>query len=62
MEDLRKLEHLSLVSKVCIELEKYVGLTDSDLTDRAAQRNRAGPTPQRSVNRNYALLNSFIFR
>ena len=33
MEDLRKLEHLSLLSKVCIELENHVGLTDRDLAE-----------------------------
>ena len=33
MEDLRKLEHLSLVFKVCIELENHVGLTDRDIAE-----------------------------
>lgn len=31
MEELPKLEHLSLVSKICTELENHLGLNDKDL-------------------------------
>lgn len=31
MEELEKLEHLSLVSKVCTELDNHLGLNDKDL-------------------------------
>jgi len=31
MEELSKLEHLSLVSKICTELENHLGLNDKDL-------------------------------
>lgn len=31
MEELRKLEHLSLVSKICTELDNHLGLNDKDL-------------------------------
>jgi len=31
MDELRKLEHLSLVSKVCTELDNHLGLNDKDL-------------------------------
>ena len=30
-DELRKLEHLSLVSKVCTELDNHLGLNDKDL-------------------------------
>ena len=33
MDELQKLEHLSLVSKVCIELENHLGLNDKDLAE-----------------------------
>ncbi|KAK2710309.1 ATP-dependent RNA helicase DHX8-like [Artemia franciscana] len=33
MEDLKKLEHLSLVSKICTELENHLGLNDKDLAE-----------------------------
>ncbi|KAK3108191.1 hypothetical protein FSP39_002888 [Pinctada imbricata] len=33
MEELQKLEHLSLVSKVCTELENHLGLNDKDLAE-----------------------------
>ncbi|PIK41418.1 putative ATP-dependent RNA helicase DHX8-like [Apostichopus japonicus] len=33
MEELRKLEHLSLVSKVCTELDNHLGLNDKDLAE-----------------------------
>ena len=31
MEELRQLEQLSLVSKICTELENHLGLNDKDL-------------------------------
>ena len=31
MDELKKLEHLSLVSKVCTELDNHYGLNDKDL-------------------------------
>lgn len=31
MEDLVKLEQLSLVSKICTELENHLGINDKDL-------------------------------
>lgn len=31
MDDVAKLEHLSLVSKVCTELDNHLGLNDKDL-------------------------------
>ena len=31
MDELRKLEHLSLVSKVCTELDNHLGMNDKDL-------------------------------
>lgn len=31
MEEVQKLEHLSLVSKICTELENHLGLNDKDL-------------------------------
>ncbi|XP_025424865.1 ATP-dependent RNA helicase DHX8 [Sipha flava] len=33
MEELPKLEHLSLVSKICTELENHLGLNDKDLAE-----------------------------
>jgi len=33
MEELQKLEHLSLVSKVCTELENHLGINDKDLAE-----------------------------
>lgn len=31
MDELQKLEHLSLVSKVCTELDNHLGLNDKDV-------------------------------
>lgn len=31
MDEVKKLEHLSLVSKICTELENHLGLNDKDL-------------------------------
>lgn len=31
MDEVSKLEHLSLVSKICTELENHLGLNDKDL-------------------------------
>lgn len=31
MEDLSKLERLSLVSKICVELENHLGINDKDV-------------------------------
>jgi ATP-dependent RNA helicase DHX8/PRP22 len=31
MDGLEKLEHLAIVSKVCVELENNVGISDKDL-------------------------------
>ena len=33
MDELEKLEYLSLVSKVCMELENHLGLNDKDLAE-----------------------------
>ncbi|KAI0219876.1 ATP-dependent RNA helicase DHX8 [Lamellibrachia satsuma] len=33
MDELDKLEHLSLVSKVCTELDNHLGLNDKDLAE-----------------------------
>ncbi|XP_076067983.1 ATP-dependent RNA helicase pea [Oratosquilla oratoria] len=33
MEDLEKLEHLSLVSKICVELENHLGINDKDVAE-----------------------------
>lgn len=33
MEDLDKLEELSLVSKICTELENHLGINDKDLAE-----------------------------
>ncbi|XP_062568008.1 ATP-dependent RNA helicase DHX8-like [Saccostrea cucullata] len=33
MDELQKLEYLSLVSKVCTELENHLGLNDKDLAE-----------------------------
>ncbi|XP_055387520.1 ATP-dependent RNA helicase DHX8 [Condylostylus longicornis] len=33
MEELQKLEHLSLVSKICTELDNHLGLNDKDLAE-----------------------------
>lgn len=33
MEDLKKLEELSLVSKVCTELENHLGFNDKDVAE-----------------------------
>ena len=33
MEDLQKLEELSLVSKICTELENHLGINDKDLAE-----------------------------
>lgn len=38
MEELRKLEHLSLVSKICTELDNHLGLNDKDLGEFACMR------------------------
>ena len=42
MEELKKLEHLSLVSKVCTELENHYDMNDKDLAEfiiHIAERN-----------------------
>lgn len=36
MEELEQLENLSLVSKICTELENHLGLNDKDLGRRAS--------------------------
>lgn len=33
MEDLSKLRHLSLVSKICAELENHIGFSDKTLAE-----------------------------
>ena len=33
MDDLKKLEELSLVSKICTELENHLGINDKDLAE-----------------------------
>lgn len=34
LEELAKLEYLSLVSKVCTELDNHLGINDKDLGER----------------------------
>lgn len=43
LEELAKLEYLSLVSKVCTELDNHLGINDKDLGEqgRAAAAGRA---------------------
>lgn len=31
MAEIEKLEHLSLVSKICVELENHLGINDKDV-------------------------------
>lgn len=38
MDEVAKLEHLSLVSKVCTELENHIGMNDKDLGKNAFSR------------------------
>lgn len=38
MDELEKLEHLSLVSKICTELENHLGINDKDLGERLLKR------------------------
>ena len=33
MEEMRKLQHLSLVSKICTELENHLGIGDKTLAE-----------------------------
>ncbi|XP_032690806.1 ATP-dependent RNA helicase DHX8 [Odontomachus brunneus] len=47
MEEVTKLEHLSLVSKICTELENHLGLNDKDLAEfiiHLAEKNDTFPT------------------
>lgn len=47
MEEVTKLEHLSLVSKICTELENHLGLNDKDLAEfiiHLAEKNNTFPT------------------
>lgn len=37
MDEIEKLEHLSLVSKVCTELDNHLGLNDKDLGEYKGQ-------------------------
>lgn len=46
MEEVTRLEHLSLVSKICTELENHLGLNDKDLAEfiiHLAERNNTFP-------------------
>uniref|UniRef100_A0A674IZE3 Uncharacterized protein n=1 Tax=Terrapene triunguis TaxID=2587831 RepID=A0A674IZE3_9SAUR len=51
-DELAKLEYLSLVSKVCTELDNHLGINDKDLGGRSRSggrsRGRAGGSPWRS--------------
>lgn len=38
MDELDKLEHLSLVSKICTELENHLGINDKDLGEKFIKR------------------------
>lgn len=42
-EELAKLEYLSLVSKVCTELDNHLGINDKDLGKRGGRGLRAPP-------------------
>ncbi|XP_050095306.1 ATP-dependent RNA helicase DHX8 isoform X1 [Anopheles aquasalis] len=44
MEELEQLEHLSLVSKICTELENHLGLNDKDLAEFIIHLAREHPT------------------
>ncbi|XP_052861874.1 ATP-dependent RNA helicase DHX8 [Anopheles cruzii] len=44
MEELEQLEHLSLVSKICTELENHLGLNDKDLAEFIIDLARKNPT------------------
>lgn len=47
MEEVTKLEHLSLVSKICTELENHLGLNDKDLAEfiiHLSEKNNTFPT------------------
>ncbi|CAD7011644.1 unnamed protein product [Ceratitis capitata] len=44
MEELRRLEYLSLVSKICTELENHLGLNDKDLAEFIIDLEEKNPT------------------
>lgn len=44
-EELAKLEYLSLVSKVCTELDNHLGINDKDLGERGGPRPGSGAGP-----------------
>ncbi|CAD6208303.1 GSCOCG00003312001-RA-CDS [Cotesia congregata] len=44
-DDIEKLEHLSLVSKICTELENHLGLNDKDLAEFIIHLATENPTP-----------------
>lgn len=44
MDELQKLQHLSLVSKVCVELENHLGINDKDLAEFLIDLVRKNPT------------------
>ncbi|XP_011201703.2 ATP-dependent RNA helicase DHX8 [Bactrocera dorsalis] len=44
MEELRRLEYLSLVSKICTELENHLGLNDKDLAEFIIDLEHKNPT------------------
>lgn len=64
MEELRQLEHLSLVSKICTELENHLGLNDKDLAEfiiDLAQKNTTFDKFKAALERNGAEFDdSFI--
>lgn len=64
MEDFKKLEHLSLVSKVCTELENHYNMNDSDLAEfliDLAGKNDTFPTFKKALLENGAeFSDSFI--
>lgn len=51
MDELEKLEHLSLVSKICTELENHLGMNDKDLGELKtfASENRCGSAIMSSI-------------
>ncbi|KAJ6644225.1 ATP-dependent RNA helicase DHX8 [Pseudolycoriella hygida] len=64
MEELKQLEHLSLVSKICTELDNHLGLNDKDLAEfiiALAEQNQTFTSFKKVLNENGAEFpDSFI--
>lgn len=46
VDELTQLEYLSLVSKVCTELDNHLGISDKDLGECFVVENRSGKQKQ----------------